>query len=109
MRINIALFAASLLVTATCAVAWPYGPAQDIAGPAEASVSPQPDGKALFESRCRCHGPQGPKKFRGKNPEYVARALRNSRTKVLTSGKMSNVVGLSDEEIDALARYLSLL
>ncbi len=109
MRSTLALLAASLLLAATCAAAQPSGPAPDSADPAETTANPQPDGKALFESRCRCHGPQGPKRYRGKNPEYVARALRNSKLKGFSSGNMSNVAGLSDEEIDALARYLSTL
>ena len=106
MRIAVTLSAA-LLLAATCAAAQPSAPASDSTAPPKTIANHEPDGKALFESRCRCHGSQGPKKYRGKSPEIVARALRDSRLKVLSTGKMAHVVGLDDAEIDALARYLS--
>lgn len=80
------------------------------------------DGSALFnEKGCiACHGPQGAEptasnypKLKGQNKEYLIQQIKDIQSGARDNGQtvmMKPIVqGLSDEEIEAIADYLSSL
>lgn len=79
-----------------------------------------PDGKALFEQKgcISCHGPDGGKptgptypKLKGQNKDYMIRQIKDiksgARDNGLTAMMKPIVKDLNEEEIDAIAGFLS--
>jgi cytochrome c len=103
---------ASLLLWVAFATAAPSG--------ASAEDTAAPNGEALYQERTciACHGPDASTpilpeypKIAGQNEAYILRQIRDIKSGARNNGNTAAMAGVlhlvNDEEIEALAKYLS--